>query len=377
MIKLSLAKRFGIKFVGGDMVTARTVSGSAAMISRTVATYFNGVAGDDSRSIESFATRLISDGIPISIDGDVVLELTNGKGLVSLLSARNAAWHVWTTWRPSMEWLMQQAEDKPVQYKDDAQFFGEDIFMQTAMNLPDNYQIPMAPQAPKVPSERTKAVLKEADDLSDRVVYHEVDTKSAIHKAWVDLNGKIDCDYYDWLALWHVTGGDYRNGEYYLSHSKYCHETGAKFVCTANEFKSYCECMSAEEKRMDIIGQNGNDGLHYDNAAQQVEALAVNVQRQIFTQAMADAGELPPVGSKFLGNMDIQYITVGYTTLGSVVGEVLKSGSIHTYKKNQCKPIDTRTEKQKEVELALAEWPTADKSTLEFAYDYWLSGRKQ
>lgn len=78
---------------------------------------------------------------------------------------------------------------------------------------------------------------------------------------------------------------------------------------------------SAEEKRMDIIGQNGNDGLHYDNTAQQVEALfadgmpnnmkfvpitGVKTKQlnhddsQIFTQAMADAGELPHINCRCL-----------------------------------------------------------------------------
>jgi hypothetical protein len=197
----------------------------------------------------------------------------------------------------------------------------------------------------------------------------EPDTKeSAIHKAWVALGGSIRHDFQDAHSIWPVSGASYVNGEYYFSSGDTCFESDAKLVCTVKEFTDYCEKMSAEEKRMDIIGQNGNDGLHYDNTAQQVEALFVDGMpnnmkfvpitgvktkqlnpdnKPIFTQAMADNGDLPPVGSEFLGNMDIQYITVGYTTLGSVVGEVLKSGSIHTYKQHQCKPIDSRTDREK------------------------------
>ncbi|WOZ57853.1 hypothetical protein ZP9_00039 [Shewanella phage ZP9] len=54
-----------------------------------------------------------------------------------------------------------------------------------------------------------------------------------------------------------------------------------------------------DEQRVNAIGQNGNDGLHYENTAQQFESLAINKQaKPVFTQAMADAGELPPVGSE-------------------------------------------------------------------------------
>lgn len=54
-----------------------------------------------------------------------------------------------------------------------------------------------------------------------------------------------------------------------------------------------------DEQRINAIGQNGNDGLHYDNTAQQFESLAIDKQvKPVFTQEMADAGELPPVGSE-------------------------------------------------------------------------------
>lgn len=60
-----------------------------------------------------------------------------------------------------------------------------------------------------------------------------------------------------------------------------------------------------DEQRIDVICQNGNDGIHHDNTAQQIEALANdNPVKPVFTQAMADAGDLPPVGSFVLLNSD-------------------------------------------------------------------------
>lgn len=60
-----------------------------------------------------------------------------------------------------------------------------------------------------------------------------------------------------------------------------------------------------DEQRINAIGQNGNDGLHYENTAQQFESLASDKQaKPVFTQAMADASELPPVGSFVLLNSD-------------------------------------------------------------------------
>ena len=253
MIKLGLVKKFGIELVSGDMVTSSDKSGSAAMISRTASTYFNGVGTEDYRRVESFAPRLISDGIPTSIGGDVLLEITNGNGLVLYISARNVAWHAWTTWRPSMEWLVQQSADKPVTYKDDTQQFWEDV--------------------------------------------------------QVDLHN-----------VTYVPEGFVRS--------------------------------SAPESA-----------------------------KPIFTQAMADAGELPPVGSE----CDICYENNGLFFKGSVIAyfedllwlDLGDKNPVRMTREVKFKPLDTRTEKQKEVDLALAEWPMADKPTLEFAYDYWLSGRKQ
>lgn len=154
----------------------------------------------------------------------------------------------------------------------------------------------------------------------------EPDTKqSAIHKAFVELKGDLSsvisiADDEDDKLIISVTGGHYSFGSITKSNDRW------EIVCTVKEFTDYCEKMAAEEKRMDIIGQNGNDGLHYGKTAQQVEALFADGMPKnmkfapitgvktkqfksddnpIFTQAMADAGELPPVGYKLKFTHDI------------------------------------------------------------------------
>lgn len=147
---------------------------------------------------------------------------------------------------------------------------------------------------------------------------------------------------------------------------------------------------SAEEKRMDIIGQNGNDGLHYDNTAQQVEALAANhtllqprnsepifrtnedtqkslnehlaklaESKPIFTQAKADNGELPPVGSLFIDieyNENKQVLALAHH-LGKVVyaadyDDVSQVDYFHA-DQDCCMALDTRTDREKAIDEML------------------------
>lgn len=106
-----------------------------------------------------------------------------------------------------------------------------------------------------------------------------------------------------------------------------------------------------EKSRMDIIGQNGNDGLHYDNTAQQVEALAVN-NKPIFTQAMVDAGEKVKVGMEFStarGNyvallVNENTVVFEHEELGFVVENHF---FIH--------PVDTRTDRERAIDEAMAD----------------------
>lgn len=107
---------------------------------------------------------------------------------------------------------------------------------------------------------------------------NKMSEQSEIHKAWVALKGDI-CNT-------HLYDG--RVDLYLYLHNKdgyVCHHSltfkNAVMVCSVKEFTDYCEMM--KEKRMDIIGQNCNDGLHYDNTAQQVETLATDIE-PVFTQ---------------------------------------------------------------------------------------------
>lgn len=389
MIKVSLAKKFGIKLVNGDMITSSGKSGSAYMIGRTAATYFNGTPNEDYRRVESFTTRLISDGIPASIDGDVLLEITNGNVLVLYISARNVAWHAWKTWRPSMEWLVQQAADKPVTYKDDTQFFGGDV---------------QVGEDPKV---------------------------ALIHKAWVDLNGSlqnltnpIEDGNHKQLVICTKAYERFSVGCY--TNAIFTNDIGDdywKVICTIKEFNDYSEKMKAYTGDVPKVQSNKikvtlndaddiskgfmsrcvvvpvsiepfQDGYSVGYKLPHESTVSPEPTKPIFTQAMADAGELPPVGFKCL--VTPHNGLWGITRIGDYAGEVIHydDGEQFVFKldtktidassilvsridKVDFKPLDTRTEKQKEVDLALAEWPIADKPTLEFAYDYWLSGRKQ
>lgn len=141
--------------------------------------------------------------------------------------------------------------------------------------------------------------------LTQPLIYNqkesEMSEQSEIHKAWVALNGdfnnmpnRISMNSNQSVGICLIGDKVFKEGEYtnapFPWFSSYW-----KVICTIQEFTHYCEMM--REKRMDIIGQNVNDGLHYDNTAQQVEALASD-SKPVFTQAMADANELPPVGSE-------------------------------------------------------------------------------
>ena len=198
----------------------------------------------------------------------------------------------------------------------------------------------------------------------------ESDTKqSAIHKAWVDLKGDLS------NAEKHDSGGKFlvvcikdgiaiKKGEYQITSHTTNNTEYWENVCAIPEFTDYCEKMAAEEKRMDIIGQNGNDGLHYgvsvmDDALNAIDAFKSEKSKPIFTQAMADAGELPPVGSLFIDieyNENKQVLALAHH-LGKVVyaadyDDVSQVDYFHA-DQDECKPIDMRTEREKAIDTAI------------------------
>lgn len=97
-------------------------------------------------------------------------------------------------------------------------------------------------------------------------------------------------------------------------------------------------------------------------------------EEPVFTQAMADNGELPPVGSESQIMLDGYWqncFMVGFSKSGNPVIQM----GVHCIESIGCdyKPLDTRTEKQKAIYAAITEWPVADKATLELAYDLWAT----
>lgn len=128
-----------------------------------------------------------------------------------------------------------------------------------------------------------------------------------------------------------------------------------------------------DNSRIDLIGQNGNDGLHYNNTAQQVEALDVN-NKPIFTQAMACAGEFPLIGAKcvyvFMENGS-EYTGSIAAIDGNVIWFKLDGGGYKTcFGVHKFKAVDNRTDREKAIDemLELDLWAT-DREFLEAIYD--------
>lgn len=146
-----------------------------------------------------------------------------------------------------------------------------------------------------------------------------------------------------------------------------------------------------DNSRIDSIGQNGNDGLHYDNTAQQVEALAVN-NKSIFTQAMVDVsvgfklkftheidGKFKHLHSEKYGwedgdDLEVIHITENHNGETCFIVLNCQTDVLNTAAIVDISFFDTRTPKQKAIDAALHEWPASDKATLEIAYDFWRVG---
>lgn len=242
-----------------------------------------------------------------------------------------------------------------------------------------------------------KCIAKWRPSLNQPSLSVESDTKeSAIHKAWVALKGDLKNvrglegdDNVVVICLSKVgvfNAGDYSTSEWYVGGSN----KHWKVICTIKEFTDYCEKMAAEEKRMD---KNGNDGLHHDihgivsdefpdngfvprcvfvpitSLKTRVNDMKVS-DKPIFTQAMADAGELPPVGSKVLFDGDSCFEFHSEYEQGLVDGGVVEiishfdsgAGNVAaflfdcnygrsvSYGNNTCfKPIDTLTDREKAI----------------------------
>lgn len=105
-----------------------------------------------------------------------------------------------------------------------------------------------------------------------------------------------------------------------------------------------------------------------------------NDENPVFTQAMADNGDLPPVGSMCMSEYpegvwsEVKYMGKGIGglhVLSYLNGSVDQLGSLIKFK-----PLDTRTEKQKAVDAANKDF-FVDKPTLEAIYDLWAQKIEQ
>lgn len=236
-----------------------------------------------------------------------------------------------------------------------------------------------------------KCIAKWRPSLNQPSLSVESDTKqSAIHKAWVALKGDLKNvrglegdDNVVVICLSKVgvfNAGDYSTSEWYVGGSN----KHWKVICTIKEFTDYCEKIAAEEKRMDIICQNGNDGLHYDihgiisdelpddgfvprcvfvpitGLKTKVNDMKVS-DKPIFTQAMADAGELPSVGSL------VDVVGKNGSELAYGEGEkncevlahiedtavIRMSFGLGCFSSNVLKASDTRTDREKAIDTAI------------------------
>lgn len=73
--------------------------------------------------VSIFARRPISDGIP-PLRHDVLIDVSNGDTTVESIKIGDVVWGLWTHWRPSMQWLVQQ---ELTGYKDENDYFGEAV----------------------------------------------------------------------------------------------------------------------------------------------------------------------------------------------------------------------------------------------------------
>jgi len=108
--------------------------------------------------------------------------------------------------------------------------------------------------------------------------------------------------------------------------------------------------------------------------AEMSEAKWIPESKPVFTQAMADAGELPPVGSDYLDEDGQLCLCIGYSSeKGFVVGQMVEHPSsngyppISTSEKTCVRPIKSDCEKA--IDDVTGDWPMADKSTIEIMHD--------
>tara|TARA_R110002153_G_scaffold181493_1_gene334791 strand:+ start:7187 stop:7822 length:636 start_codon:yes stop_codon:yes gene_type:complete len=142
-----------------------------------------------------------------------------------------------------------------------------------------------------------------------------------------------------------------------------------RFICTIAEFNALVEDMTLG---LDVNPVNHGHYLNYVDAD---KALLKNENNTlVYTQEMADDGELPSVGMNCAWNAHTTNVIITF------VGEEMFCGENDTGKEvagyiSDLKPIDTRTKKEKaidEIKELCFESGWSTQSALESAYDKWV-----
>lgn len=105
MIKVSSLSKYGLNIHHKDVLSVR----------------------GENHCVSAFSPRPISDGVQL-FHHDVLIDVSNDDATVESIKICDVVWGLWTHWRPSMQWLVQQ---ELTGYKDETDYFGESIPTET------------------------------------------------------------------------------------------------------------------------------------------------------------------------------------------------------------------------------------------------------
>lgn len=148
-----------------------------------------------------------------------------------------------------------------------------------------------------------------------------------------------------------------------------------RLVSTVAEFNELVEGMSIGLAVCPLNLSNYFNYIYADKTPLKKEALESTVNKPlVYTQEMADNGELLSVGMKAMINGFEREILLGPDSDGDYI-TMNGEGSYDFDSANQFKPIGTRTKKEKaidEIESELSKIAYSTRSALELAYDEWV-----
>ncbi|AHK11669.1 hypothetical protein S141_23 [Shewanella sp. phage 1/41] len=151
-------------------------------------------------------------------------------------------------------------------------------------------------------------------------------------------------------------------------------EAGAHYKDDTQHFGEDVPKVPSEKMKVALRDEVTIEGDNGDKISYTTKEIAQTMlDKPVFTQAMADRNELPPVGSSVMvavhGRGDFKAVVIG--SHQRWVWLDVEGIGLDTFDLVWVHAVDTRTPKQKAVDAVMGEWPIADKSTLEIAYDLW------